>query len=127
MPTRRRSTRLDSAVTAIGGALGRVAAKVQKLERQRAALATELRRVIDTAEEMLGKLVVARRRARRAVRKVTRRRKRRLSAQGREHHRGGEEAVGARKEGAGGEGLGTWQLDHGDGRAVCGNRPRSAL
>jgi hypothetical protein len=78
---------LDSAATAIGGALGRVAAKVQKLERQRAALAAELRRVIDTAQDMLGKLgdgvVVARRRARRAVRKVTRRRKRRLSAKGR--------------------------------------------
>jgi hypothetical protein len=60
---------------------------VQRLERQRAALAAELRRVIDTAEDMLGKLgdgvVVARRRARRALRKVTRRRRRRLSAQGR--------------------------------------------
>jgi hypothetical protein len=87
VPTRRRRSRLDSAATAIGGALGRVAAKVQKLERQRAALAAELRRVIDTADDMLGKLgdgvVVARRRARRAVRKVTRRRRRRLSAQGR--------------------------------------------
>jgi hypothetical protein len=84
---RRRGTRLDSAATAIGGALGRVAAKVQRLDQQRAALAAELRRVIDTAEDMLGKLgdgvVVARRRARRAVRKVTRRRTRRLSAQGR--------------------------------------------
>ena len=60
---------------------------MQRLDQQRAALAAELRRVIDTAEDMLGKLgdgvVVARRRARRAVRKVTRQRKRRLSAQGR--------------------------------------------
>jgi hypothetical protein len=84
---RRRASRLDSAATAVGGALGRVAAKVQRLEQQREALAAELRRVIDTAQDMLGKLgdgvVVARRRARRAVRKATRRRKRRRSAQGR--------------------------------------------
>ena len=87
MAKRRRGSRLDSAASAIGGALGRVAAKVQKLERQRAAVASELRQVIDTAQDMLDKLgdyaVVARRRARRAVRKVTRRRTRRLSAQGR--------------------------------------------
>jgi hypothetical protein len=87
VPARRRTTRLDSAAIAIGAALGRVATRVQRLERQRAALAAELRRVIDTAEDMLGKLgdgvVVARRRAGRAVRKVTRRRRRRLSAQGR--------------------------------------------
>jgi ElaB/YqjD/DUF883 family membrane-anchored ribosome-binding protein len=84
---RRRSSRLDSAATAIGGALGRVAAKVQKLESQREALVAELQRLSEAAEDMLGDLgdraVVARRRARRAVRKVTRRRKRRLSAQGR--------------------------------------------
>jgi hypothetical protein len=80
-------TRLDSAATAIGGALGRVAAKVQRLERQRAALAAELRRVIDTAQDMLDKVsdgvVIARRRAGRAARKASRQRKRRLSAQGR--------------------------------------------
>jgi ElaB/YqjD/DUF883 family membrane-anchored ribosome-binding protein len=60
---------------------------VQRLEQQREVLATELRRVIDTAQDMLDNLgdraVVARRRAGRAVRKVTRRRKRRLSAEGR--------------------------------------------
>ena len=87
MAKRRRGSRLDSAAIAIGGALGRVAAKVQRLEQQREALATELRRVIDTAQDMLGRLgdgvVVARRRGRRAVRKLTRRRKRRLSARGR--------------------------------------------
>lgn len=87
MAERRRSTRLDSAATAVGITLGRLAAKAQQLEQQRAALATELRRVIDTTEDMLGKLgdgvVVARRRASRAVGTVTRRRTRRLSAQGR--------------------------------------------
>ena len=85
MAKRRRGSRLDSAATAIGSALGRVAAKVQHLEQQRAAIAAELRQVISTAEDMLGNLgdraVVARRRAGRALRKVTR--KRRLSAQGR--------------------------------------------
>jgi hypothetical protein len=89
LPARRRTTRLDTTATAtaIGTALGRVAAKVQRLEQQREVLATELRRVIDTAEDMLGKLgdgvVVARRRAGRVARKATRRRRRRLSAQGR--------------------------------------------
>jgi hypothetical protein len=62
-----------------------VAARVQRLEQQRGAIATELRRVIDTAQDMLDNLgdgvVVARRRARRALKKV--RRRRRLSAQGR--------------------------------------------
>jgi ElaB/YqjD/DUF883 family membrane-anchored ribosome-binding protein len=84
---RTQGNRLDSAATAIGGALGRVAAKVQRLERQRDAVAAELRQVIDTAQDMLDKLgdyaIVARRRARRAVRRVTRRRRRRLSARGR--------------------------------------------
>ena len=87
MRKRQPGSRLDSAATAIGGALGRVAARVQRLEQQRAAIATELRRVIDTAQDMLDTLgdgvVIARRRARRAVRKATRHRKRRLSAQGR--------------------------------------------
>jgi ElaB/YqjD/DUF883 family membrane-anchored ribosome-binding protein len=87
MAKRGRGSRLDTAATALGGALGRVAAKVQKLEKQRGAIAAELRHVIGTAQEMLDDLgdqaVIARRRARRAVRKVTRRRQRRLSAQGR--------------------------------------------
>jgi hypothetical protein len=87
VPKRRRTTRLDDTATAIGGALGRLAARMQKLERQPAVLVAELHRLSDTAEDMLGTLgdgvVVARRRAGRAVRKVTRRRKRRLSAQGR--------------------------------------------
>jgi hypothetical protein len=87
LPARRRTIRLDTTATAIGGALGRLAAKVQQLERQRAALVAELQRLSEAAEDMLGNLgdgvVVARRRARRAVRKVTRRRRRRLSAQGR--------------------------------------------
>jgi hypothetical protein len=78
---------LDSAATAIGDALGRVAAKVQRLERQREALVAELQRLSEAAGDLLGTVgdgvVVARRRSRRAVRKVTRRRKRRLSAQGR--------------------------------------------
>jgi hypothetical protein len=87
VPARRRTTRLDATATALGAALGRLAAKAQQLERQRAALVAELQRLSGAAEDMLGKLgdgvVVARQRARRAVRKVTRRRKRRLSAQGR--------------------------------------------
>jgi hypothetical protein len=85
VPARRRSTRLDSTATAIGTALGRLAAKAQQLERQRAALVVELHRLSEAAEDLLGTVgdgvVVARRRARRAVRKVTRRRG--LSAQGR--------------------------------------------
>ena len=44
------------AATVIGTTLGRLAAKVQQLDQQRAALATELPRVIDTAEDMLGTL-----------------------------------------------------------------------
>jgi hypothetical protein len=83
----RRPTRLDSTATAIGAALGRLAAKAQTLERQRAALVVELQRLSEVAEDLLGNLgdgvVVARRRTRRAVRKVTRRRRRLLSAQGR--------------------------------------------
>jgi hypothetical protein len=84
---RRQTTRLDSAATAIGSTLDRLAAKAQQLQRQRAALVDELHRLSAAAEDLLGTVgdgvVVARRRARRAVRKVTRRRRRRLSAQGR--------------------------------------------
>jgi hypothetical protein len=84
---RRRGSRLDSAATAIGAALGRLAANAQQLERQRATLLAELHRLSEAAEHLLGTVgdgvLVARRRAGRAVRKVTRRRKRRLSAQGR--------------------------------------------
>jgi hypothetical protein len=71
----------------IGGTLGRVASRVEVLNKQRAALAAELRQVIDTAQAMLANLgdyaVVARRRGRRAVRRVVKSRRRRLSAQGR--------------------------------------------
>jgi hypothetical protein len=87
VPARRRTARLDSTATAIGAALGRLAAKAQTLERQRAALVAELHRLSEAAEDLLGTVgdgvVVARRRVGRAVRQVTRRRKRRLSAQGR--------------------------------------------
>jgi hypothetical protein len=87
VPARRRTTRLDATATALGTTLGRLAAKAQTLERQRAVLVAEVHRLSEAAEDMLGTVgdgvVVARRRAGRVVRKVTRRRKRRLSALGR--------------------------------------------
>lgn len=87
MAKRKRQGRLDSAAATIGGTLGKVAAKVDALNSQRAALTAELRQVISTAQAMLVDLgdqaVIARRRARRAVRGFTKKRRRRLSAQGR--------------------------------------------
>jgi hypothetical protein len=84
---RGRGSRLDLAAESIGGTLGKIAAKVEVLNKERAALAAELRQVIDTAQAMLANLgdyaVVTRRRTKRAVRRVAKRRRRRLSAQGR--------------------------------------------
>jgi len=45
---RRGAGRLDSAAAAIGGSLGRVAAKVEALKKQREEIAAELRELIST-------------------------------------------------------------------------------
>ena len=67
--------------------MGRVAAKVDALKKQRQEVARELRELISTAQTMLADLgddaVVLRRRARKAVRRVTKKRKRQLSPEGR--------------------------------------------
>ena len=87
MAKRRRGGNLDSAATAVGGSLGRVAAKVDALKKQRQEVAQELRDLIGTAQAMLADLgddaVVLRRRARRVVRRATKKRKRQLSPEGR--------------------------------------------
>ena len=87
MAQRRRDRSLSSAATVVGGSLGRVAAKVDALKKQRQEVARELRELISTAQAMLADLgddaVVAGRRARKAVRRVTRKRKRQLSPEGR--------------------------------------------
>lgn len=84
------ANRLDSAAMAIGGSLGRLTARVDALQRQRAAVAEDLRNVIASAQDMLGDLgdnaAIARHAGRKAVRKAksrARKGKRRLSAQGR--------------------------------------------
>ena len=53
MARRRQRSGLDTTAAGIGAALGRVAAKVDKLKRQRAEIAAEIQQVIGAAERML--------------------------------------------------------------------------
>ena len=88
-----RSNRMNSAATSIGTTLGHVAAKVDALNKQRAAVVEELREVMSVAQGMLTELgadaASAGRQARKTVQKAagkvakkhTRRRK--MSAKGR--------------------------------------------
>lgn len=77
---RRRKTRLNQAAVNVGSALGRVAAKVDRLKQQRQAIAAEIQQVIGAAEKMLGDLGG---KASAATRSVAARR-RTLSAEARE-------------------------------------------
>jgi hypothetical protein len=72
---------LDRTAAGIGSALGRVAAKVDALKRQRTEIAAEIRQVIGAAQRMLSDLggTPARARARGSAP-----RKRQLSAEARE-------------------------------------------
>ena len=87
MAKRRRSRDLDSTATAVGGSLGRVAARVDALKKRRQEVAEELRALIRTAQGMLAELgddaVGLRRRTQRVVRRTTKRGKRQLSPEGR--------------------------------------------
>jgi ElaB/YqjD/DUF883 family membrane-anchored ribosome-binding protein len=88
MAKRNRST-LNTTAKNIGTALGHVAAKVESLRRQRLAVATEIRQVLEAAQEMLAELgdeaVVAKRRIGRRANKAIKsvRRKRMISVEGR--------------------------------------------
>lgn len=77
MAKRRGAGRLDSAAAAIGGSLGRVAAKVEALKKQREEIAAELRELISTARRMLNDLGAETATFQRRVKKVVRRRRRR--------------------------------------------------
>jgi len=83
----RRSRNLDSTATAVGDSLGRVAARVDALKKQRQEVAEELRALISTAQGMLAELgddaVVLRRRAEKVVRPTAKKGKRQLSPEGR--------------------------------------------
>jgi hypothetical protein len=68
---------LDSAAAAIGGSLGRVAAKVESLKKQREEVAAELRALIGTAQGMLDDLGAETATFQRRVKKVVSGRRRR--------------------------------------------------
>jgi len=76
---RRRDTRLETAAKNIGGTLGSLAGRVDRLNQQRAAVAAEIRAVVGAAQALLDDLgddvAIMRRRARKAVRKAGRRRR----------------------------------------------------
>jgi hypothetical protein len=76
---------LEGAAVNVGTALGKVAAKVDALKKERTLIAAEIRGVIRSAERMLADLgddaAIARHRARKAVRRIGA--KRNVSPEGR--------------------------------------------
>jgi hypothetical protein len=85
MPKRRRTTRTQNTAVAIGRQLGRVAARVDALNAQRASVAADIEAVIHEAQKMLVDIgadaAKGGRRIRRVVKAVAKKRK--LSPEGR--------------------------------------------